>query len=164
MPEWDGWGELIVDGLKLTCNMMIVGLGLACVVGLVIGAGVGVGFLTGTAGKPNPLFITLGILFGELVGIGGGLALSYFMPAIELEYLLTGSPVAVLSVGRVWRRVSVRAGDYFMLFIYTFVVQLIAQFTAILCYLPLPWAMYTQGCLVGRFIAQQRAKDAALGL
>ena len=92
------------------------------------------------------------------------LAFTYLTPAIELEYLETGSPLAALHLGALWRRVTVRPGDYLLLFIYHFVTQMIGGFLAILLYAPVTWSLYTQGAILGRYLAQQRAKDAALGL
>lgn len=161
MPEWDDPGALIVDGLKefvcvfLVVMLMLMGLG------VVVAAGIGID--VATSGQPGPFTA----LFAMLAYVGifvFALGFNYVMPAIELELLETGSPLSSLHVGAIWRRITVRPGDYFLLFIYHFVTQMIGGFLAILLYAPVTWSLYTQGALLGRYLAQQRAKDAALGL
>jgi hypothetical protein len=161
MPEWDDWGTLILDGLKLWFGQVLLVLGILTVAALFAAAGFGLDMAM--AGKPGPFAI-----IGAIVAYAGLiitlLGMNYLLPAIEVEYLLTGSPVAGLHFRRLWRRITTRPGDYFMLFIYHFITGMIGGMLAILLYLPFVWSWYTQGAIVGRWVAQQRAKDAALGL
>jgi hypothetical protein len=160
MPEWDDWGTLIVDGLKFVICSMAPAILALIMMGLFAGATIGLEMATGGTG----LFGGLGMLIGMVVWIAFAFGLMYLTPAIEVEYLLTGSPLASLHLRALWRRVTTRPGDYFMLFIYHFVAAMVGGMLAILLYLPVVWSFYTQGAIVGRWVAQQRAKDEALGL
>lgn len=161
MPEWDDWGSLIVDGLKEFACMVSASLMLVGALTLLGLAGVALDLLL--TGKPG-LFTAITVGAAYLGLILGALVFSYFVPAIELELLETGSPFSAFHFGSIWRRVARRPGDYFLMFIYHFVVQMIGGFGAFLLYAPVVWGMYTQGAILGRFLAQQRVKDAALGL
>lgn len=161
MPEWDDVGTLIVEGLKFWFGSFLLGMGMLLFLAVLVAGGVGLDMAT--SGQPGP-FMAIGIV----VGYGGiiimALLMTYLVPAIEVEFLLTGSPIASLHFRSLWRRVTTRPGDYFMLFIYHFIAGMIGGMLAILLYLPFVWSWYTQGAIVGRWVAQQRAKDAALGL
>jgi hypothetical protein len=161
MPEWDDWGTLIIDGLKLWFGQMLFVFMMLMVLGLFAGGGIGLDLLT--SGQPGP-FTAIGVVLGYGGLIVMALGFNYLIPAIEVEYLLTGSPIAALHFRRLWRRMMTRPGDYFMLFIYHFITGMIGGMLAILLYLPFMWSWYTQGAIIGRWVAQQRAKDAALGL
>lgn len=159
MPEWDDWGTLIVDGLKEFACMFSVTmllLGSLTIVGL-IGLAVDM-VITGQPGLFTAIMVGVAYL-GLFIG---AFAMSYFVPAIELELLETGSPLSSFHFRSLWRRVTTRPGDYFLMFIYHFVVQMIGGMGAILLYAPVVWGMYTQGAILGRYLAQQRVKDAAL--
>jgi hypothetical protein len=159
MPEWDDWGTLIVDGLKEFCCMASAGMMLVGTLTVLALIGPAVDFMT--TGKAG-LFtgITVGAAYLGL--IIGAFTMQYFIPAIELELLETGSPLSTFHFRSIWRRITKRPGDYFMMFIYHFVVTMIGQFGAILLYAPIVWSLYTQGAILGRYLAQQRVKDAAL--
>lgn len=161
MPGWDQPGALIWDGLKQTISMCILLLLLYASVGLLWA----LGFLVdlATTGQPGP-FAAIGFMVFVAGLAAGALCLTYFMPAIELEFLETGSPFASLHLGAVWRRVTTRPGDYFELFLYHFLSQVIGGLLSFLLYAPVTWGMFTQGAILGRYLARQRAKDAALGL
>lgn len=161
MPEWDDFGALILDGLKEFVCMFSAGMMLVCGLGVLAGLGLAVDLLL--TGQPGVFTaITVGAAYLGLML--GALTMTYFVPAIELEFLETGSPLGAFHFRSLWRRVTNRPGDYFLLFIYHFVVQLIGSFGAILLYAPVVWGIYTQGALLGRYLAQQRVKDAALGI
>lgn len=161
MPGWGEPGALIKDGAKVLFSMFLAMFTLV----FAAGAFVGVGVLLDLAltGQPG---VFLG-LFGVVAYAGlllGALAFNYLFPAVEMEVLETGSPFSALHVRALWRRLTQRPGDYFLMFIYHFVTGMIGGFLAFLLYAPVAWSMYTQGALLGRYLAQQRAKDAALGL
>lgn len=161
MPAWDEPGALIWDGLKEFVSLLLAVFVMLFGLGLVFGLGVALDLLT--SGKPGPFTALFGIV--AYIGIFVfSLGFSFVVPAIELEFLETGSPFSSLHLGSLWRRITVRPGDYFLLFIYHFVAQMIGGFLAILLYAPVTWSLYTQGAILGRYLAQQRAKDAALGL
>ncbi|MCO5171805.1 MAG: DUF4013 domain-containing protein [Planctomycetes bacterium] len=161
MPEWDDPGTLVLDGLRALVSF----LSLASLLFLGLGLLVGVGVLLdlASAGQVGPFTAIFGVAAYAGV-IGGSLGITVLVPAIELELIETRSFFASLHVRSLWRRVATRPGDYLLLFIYHVVTNMIGGALAFLLYAPVTWAMYTQGALLGRYLAQQRAKDAALGL
>lgn len=162
MPDWDDWGSLILDGLKLMVGEFLLVFFVAMLFGLFVGGAFVIDYVM--AGKPGPFTIIAGSISYFLFIMFAAFVMQFLMPALELEYLLTGSPLHGLHFRSLWRRVSTRPGDYFMLFIYHFVAGMIGGVLAILLYAPVVWSWYTQGAIIGRWVAQQRAKDAALGL
>jgi hypothetical protein len=164
MPFWDDFGELIVDGLKLTLSMMLLMMVIFTLFLVVIGVAVGIDFAM--TGKPGPLTLMVG-MFGYLALIFGlSMGIYVVLPAIEIEYLETGSVASALHFGSLWRRITQRPGDYFMVVVVNFLCGMLGGVGALACYVGMfftvPWSMYTAGALIGRYMAQQRIKDAAL--
>jgi hypothetical protein len=165
MPEWSGFMDMAADGLKLLASIFILVFTYLIVIGVVVGALVGLDFAT--KGKPGP-FMIIGFLVFELSAIAFSLLLQVvLMPAIEMEYLETGSIGSAVHFRSLWRRMTTRLGDYLIMAVVNYVIALIAQMVGmIMCfvgvYVTMPLAIYTQGALIGRYLAQQRIKDAAL--
>ncbi len=165
MPEWDGFMDMAMDGLKLFISMMLITFGFTFLFMLFIGVMVGLDFAT--SGQPGP-FMAIGLT----VGYFGLIAFSMIfqiavLPAIELEYLETGSVASSLHFGALWRRMTARVGDYLTMAVVYFLIGMVSQMVGmlLLCigmYFTIPLGMYTQGALLGRYLAQQRIKDAAL--
>jgi len=165
MPEWDDFFGLVGDGLKLMLSVFLLMFVLALLAGLFIGAMAAIDIAT--SGQPGPFMGIAGvvcyfgfILFTMIFQI-------VFLPAIELEYLETGSLTSAMHFGSLWRRMSTRFGDYLTMAVVYFLIGMIAQMAGflLLCigiYFTTPVGMFTQGALLGRYLAQQRAKDAAL--
>lgn len=165
MPEWDGFMDMAVDGLKLLASMLLVTFVFMFVFGLFIALMVGLDFAT--TGKPGPFTAVGGMIayFG-LIGFSMIFQIA-ILPAIELEYLETGSITSSLHLGALWRRMTTRLGDYLTMAVVYFLIGMVAQLVGmVLCligiYFTMPVGMYTQGALLGRYLAQQRVKDAAL--
>lgn len=161
MPEFDDLGELILDGLKMFCNLLIFALGVIVAGGVLVGGCVALDF--GASGQPGP-FTALAVFVVYIGLILGSIVFQFFLPIVEIELLETGSPASILHVRSMWRRVMRRPGDHFVLCAYAFLASLIGQFLQFLLCAPLAWAIFTQGAMIGRFLAQQRAKDAARDL
>jgi hypothetical protein len=158
MPEFDDLGELILDGLKMFCNMLVISFGFVLAAAILVGGGAALDMAV--SGQVGP-FLALAVVLCYAGLIFGSLGFAFLIPAIEIEFLETGSPLSVLHVRSMWRRISKRPGDYFIMFAYHFLASLIGQFLQFLLCAPLAWAFFTQGCIVGRFLAQQRVKDGA---
>lgn len=165
MPDWDGFMELAGDGFKLLVSLMLVSFMLMLGFGLLMGAMIALDLVT--SGKPGP-FTAIGGFICYIGLIGFSLLFQIaLLPAIELEYLETGSVSSSLHVGSLWRRMTTRLGDYLTMAVVYFLIGMVAQMVGmVLClvgiYFTTPVGMFTQGALLGRYLAQQRAKDAAL--
>lgn len=165
MPDWDGFMEMAGDGFKLLVSMMLFTFLLIFGFVLFMGAMVALDFAT--SGQPGP-FTAIGGMICYIGLIGFSLIFQIaILPAIELEYLETGSVASSLHFGALWRRMTTRVGDYLTMAVVYFLIGMIAQMVGmLLCfvgmYFTTPVGMYTQGALLGRYLAQQRIKDAAL--
>ncbi len=159
LPDWSDWGRFFWDGLKFYFCIVFVVLAIELVFMVVVVAVVLIIALAGNAGGGA------GAVVGGLLGLGAilalipvSLAIGYAFPALQIEYLRTGSVFAGFHFGRIWSIVAHRPGDYFMLFLGAFVTRLIANLVGqILCLIGIlvtsPWALYTEGWLVGRYWA-----------
>lgn len=162
MPDWSDPGELLAEGLRLWLAMLLlVGLLLAGF-GAIVGVGLAVDLLT--TGRPGPGLALAGVAAYGLI-LFGSLALQYVLPAIELEFLETGSILSAVRFGSLWRHVSTDATDYLVLFIYVFALGMLASFGVVACYVgmffTIPWAQFTGACAVGRFAARRDARARA---
>lgn len=153
-PEWDDLGGLIAGGFKAWLAMLLPAF--AIMIPLV-----GAMFAFGMLGidpnqrTPNDAFMITFVL----IGMGLNLALSLLQPAILIEYLLTGSLLSGFQVGRLWRHIFDRFGDYLVLFIMGFVIQMLATIVGymscyILFFLSAPWALCSYAWLMGRYVGK----------
>lgn len=164
LPGWEDFGELIVDGLKLTLSLLLLMMVIVTLFLVVIGAAIGID--VAISGQPGPITVMVG-MFGYLAFIFGvSMGMYVVMPAIEIEYLETGSVASALHLGALWRHITTRPADYFMLVVVNFLCMMLGGLGAFACYVGMfitwPWALYTGGALVGRYMHQQRIKDAAV--
>jgi hypothetical protein len=167
LPDWSNVGELLDDGFKFVLAHMLpllaalVPLGAAVVVGAILldesnghgaAAGVGLALVIGAL----CLYVLLALFY------------TYASPAIELEYLETGSPTCGFRLGALRRRMFTRAVDYLILFLFHYLIQqILSGLGIILCfvgiYFTAPWAMFADGILMGRYLAKedQAKREAA---
>jgi hypothetical protein len=159
LPEWSDWGRYAWDGLKFYFCIFLLVMAIELVFFAVVIAVIAIVALAGSAGGGA------GAVIGGLIGLAAvltllpvSLAIAYAFPALQLEYLRTGSVGAGFHVGNIWRIVSQRPGDYFMLWVSQFVTRFLGNFVGqLLCLvgvvLTAPWVLYTEGWLLGRYWA-----------
>lgn len=160
LPDWSGWSSYLVDGFKFYVAILLAMMAFELILGTVIGVVVLIFVLIGSAGGGGAAavvgaFAGIALVFCIVPFI---LVITYAIPALQLEYLRTNSIFAGFHLGAIWRIVSERPGDYFMLFIGAFVTRFLANLVGqLMCLIGLfvtaPWAFYTEGWLVGRYWA-----------
>lgn len=164
LPSWDGFGDLIGEGFKIWLAEV---LPMACVV-LPLYAGVFLfGGLATTLKRGSPEQLALFAVAGlcVLTAILAVLLLVYSLPAIEMEYIDSGSIGAGLRFKKVWKRITADPLDYLIFFLFHYLIQqVLSGLGVVLCfvgvYASAPWAMYTDGVLFGRYLAKKDAKAA----
>ncbi len=168
LPTYDDFGALIGEGLKLWVAMLLPALivlggflAILVVAGGLLAASNGKGALAAAGG--------VGLIGGYLALLIGVLAMAYVTPAIQMEYLDTGDLTSGLKFKRWWRRVADEPMEYFLLFVFHYVIrQILGAVGVVLCfvgvYASMPWSMYTEAALMGRYLAKQdqRKKAAAV--
>jgi hypothetical protein len=177
LPAWDDWGSLAVDGIKLYVTIMlpvlliefVVFVLVAIFIGIMVAVGAGSG--SGSGSGPNAaaqVGVILGMFgfFGAiLLVIPMALLFAYAWPALQLQYLRTGSMLSGLQFRAIWRLMSKYPGPYFELFIGGFAARFVANLLGqLLCLIGIlattPWALYTEGYMLGRYWAWLDAQDA----
>ena len=103
-----------------------------------------------------------GVIGMELVLIGViGFLGPFLYPAIFMEYLDTGSMLSGVRVRALWGRIAEDPFEYLILFVYYYLVaKIIAPMAGmvLLCvgmFATIPWGFFTEGCLIGRFLAKR---------
>lgn len=170
LPEWSDWGRYFWDGLKFYACIFFLVMGVELVFALIAGVVILIIVLAGSAGGGA------GAVVGGLVGMAAMLtliplilAIAYSAPALQLEYLRTGSIFAGFHLGAIWRIVSRHPGDYFMLWVGSFVTRTIGNMVGqLMClvgiFLTVPWTLYTEGWLIGRYWAWLDQVDGVDGI
>lgn len=153
--RWDDFFGLVGEGFRHLCALALPILVLVAGFVLIVGAAV----LLGVGLSLPPAFAILGILaFYAFVGVLA-LLLNAVQPAITLEFLESGSVLAGFRVGKLWRHIADRFGDYLVLVLLQMVLNFIAGMVGLFtCYLgflvSMPWAQFTYAYIVGRYVAE----------
>ena len=117
--------------------------------------------MASTRGKGTP-----GMIGGIIIG-GGYLFLlleifvfTYFLPAIEMEYLDSLDMTSGLKLRKLWRRAFSDPIDYLLFFLFHYLINsVIAPLGILLCFIGIyataPWGMFTDGILFGRYLAKK---------
>lgn len=168
LPEWDDLGDLFMTGLKLWVTQLLPGMVMALTIGLVVGLVVALGVVGGAAGNAAG-GVAAGVaafgMFGAfLLIIPLSLAFAVAAPAIHVHHLRTGRVTAGLEFRELWRMIAGRFGDYIMLFLFHFLVQMIGTFVGELAcgvglFVTIPWMLIVQSYLVGRYAAFLDAEE-----
>jgi hypothetical protein len=167
LPTFDDFGSLIREGLKFWVVMMLPAMiflmsffAVAAVAGGLLAASNGKGAMAAAGG--------IGMLVAYIALLVGALALAYVTPAIQMEYLDTGDLTSGLKLKRWWRRVADEPMEYFLLFVFHYVIrQILGTAGMILCfvgvYASIPWSMYAEAALMGRYLAKLDQRKKAAG-
>ena len=105
------------------------------------------------------MIMVIGLLLMYGVFFVGIFAFQYVQPAIELQYLETGAITSGLHLRSLWQRVSKDPVDYLLFFIYHYLTNFLGALGMFACYIgmfvTMPWAIFTDGALMGRYLAKQ---------
>jgi hypothetical protein len=166
LPEWSEEG-LLGDGFKFLVASMLPGMAFMLIFAILGGGGAGLVVLSQGSKQAQQMlaagFVVVVIAFMVLI-LPLALFFAYLQPAMRLNYLRTGRITAMLELGAVWKIAMHRPGDYFMLAVSCFVTQMLANFAGqLLCgiggLVTIPWALYVDSWLVGRYWAWLDAQE-----
>jgi hypothetical protein len=154
LPEWDGVGELFVDGFKAYLALCLPLL----VLYALFGAGLGLLFAVslpgagprGAPAQPPPLFFVAMVL-GALLFYGAIFVHMALTPAIQVQYLRTGSVLSAFHLGALWRIIATRPFDYFLFLVIGFVLYMGSAIVGL--FATMPFALYLEGLYLGRYTA-----------
>jgi hypothetical protein len=152
LPAWDNLGDKFVQGLLMLVVLLIVGIPMylfACIQGV---------FSAIVSNSNSNALITLGGLIALLMSLLEflyGLLMAVFMPALLLRFATTRRIGDTLKFGELWQIVKANFGQYILIIILVYIVQLVAGFGAIACvigvFLTYFWAMLVQSHLYGQY-------------
>jgi hypothetical protein len=135
LPEWDDWGGLFMDGLKLLAATLVhvavlfVPLaGIGCFIGLV-----NAGARHGSARGLAEVVSVVGILGFYAILIPASFVLAVYIPAVQARLAVTGSIGEAIRPRENLRFIRRNLGNYALSIVILFITNLIAQFAILLC-------------------------------
>jgi len=116
LPEWENWGELLMDGLKIFVAIIIYALPiiLLSICSTIVGAVV----------EDETVGTITGIVMG-CVGALYGIFLAFVVPALNITYARTGDFGAMLRLGEVFAIVRENVVDILLTIVAGFVAGLL---------------------------------------
>lgn len=161
LPEWQGFGELFVDGLRLAVAQFVWSIPiLALYVPLFLLTVITDQSRGSDMGAAGGLLLFCGYC---VIGLYG-LFVTVVSPAIYVAYARRGAIGDALDVPGVLRIVGDRLGDIVLILIVTFVVTLFAGLGLLLCFIGIAftsvWATFVQSHLYGQLAARARPGGA----
>lgn len=152
LPAWDNLGDKFVQGLLALIVILIVAIPIyifACIQGV---------FSAMVSNSNSNAVITIGGLIAALMSLLEflyGLVLAVFVPALLLRFAITRKIGDTLKWAPVWRIIKANLGQYILIVVLVYVVQLVAGFGVIACvigvFLTYFWAMLVQAHLYGQY-------------
>ena len=169
LPEWDGVGELLVDGFK---SYLALCLPILVLYFLFAGGMAAIMVTTmpppgarGAAAQPPPIFMIF-MVVGILIFYGAIFLHMALTPAIQIQYIRTGSVLSAFHLGALWRIIAMRPFDYFIFLVIGFVLYMGSAIVGeLMClvglFATMPFALYMQGHFLGRYCAWLDAENPA---
>jgi hypothetical protein len=151
LPDWNDWGALISDGLKLFVIVLVYALPF-----IIISAclGVPVGILSGGTSRAAQAWSSL---FGTVLGILNflwAIAVSILVPAAVGFFVDHGDLAAAFRFGEVFAFVREHFANYLITFLISWVAQVIGSLGAIVCgvgwFVTVPYSYMVTGHLYGQ--------------
>lgn len=118
LPEWDEWGDMLVDGLKAFVVSLVYGIGPLLLLGALVAA-VFVPVVGSVPRVTSILFVLLAVLALGLTIVG-----LYALPAALVRLATTGRIGAAFAVGPMWSLLS--SGSYLTGWLYALAITLVA--------------------------------------
>lgn len=146
LPEWENWGALLVDGLKV----IVIGIVYA-LPAIVIGACLGIpAWILSDGGQTAQ---ALGCLLGLPI-LAWAIVLSVVLPAAIATFADTGDLSDAFRFGNVLHLVRGHLGTYLITFLMSWVALLIGKLGTIFCgvgwFATIPYSMIVTGHLYGQ--------------
>jgi Sec-independent protein secretion pathway component TatC len=157
LPEWDNWGQLIADGIKVIVIGIVYALPMII---LSICMGIPIGILSENAEALSTLFSVL----LSLVSILYAIAMSIVLPAAVAFYVAHDDLGAAFRFGEVFAFVRDSLSTYLITFLMSWVAQFIGQLGSIICgvgwLVTVPYAYMVTGHLYGQAYLEGQGKIA----
>jgi hypothetical protein len=158
LPEWDDWGSLLADGLKV----IVIGIVYALPIILIsICLGIPIGALSEDAAGVSSFFSLLLSCFSLLYAI----ALSIVLPAAIAFYVAEDDLGAAFRFGEVFRFVGDNLGTYILTFVMSWVANLIGNLGSLICgigwLVTYPYAVMVIGHLYGQAYVEAKSQAGA---
>jgi hypothetical protein len=158
LPPFERLGNLFVLGAKHALALALPVLASILVIATPFG------FVALWAGGPSraavAMLLTM-VLYVWVLFLS--MAYPLVIPAIEIEYLRTGSVGVGFRPGALWKQMSAHPGDYLLLTIFYWILATLGGAGAIACGVGIlvtaPWAAFATGCLLGRYLAHQDGRQ-----
>jgi hypothetical protein len=147
LPEWDNWGELIADGLKV----IVIGIVYAIPIILV---GLCLGIPAAILSNDNNAFGGVLNAFMSCLNLIWAIILSLLLPAAIAKYVAENNLGAAFRFGEVIALVRDNFTTYLITFLMSWVANLIGQLGSIVCgigwFFTVPYAFMVTGHLYGQ--------------
>ena len=157
LPEWDNWGQLIADGIKVIVIGIVYALPMII---LSICMGIPIGILSENAEALSTLFSVL----LSLVSILYAIAMSIVLPAAVAFYVAHDDLGAAFRFGEVFAFVRDSLSTNLITFLMSWVAQFIGQLGSIICgvgwLVTVPYAYMVTGHLYGQAYLEGQGKIA----
>ena len=159
LPEWDNWGELLMDGLKVIVIGIVYALPLI-ILSVCLGVPIGA-FSEDAAGASSFLSFCLSC-FALLYAI----ALSLVYPAALAFFAAEGEMSAAFRFGEVFGFVRDNIGTYLVTFVMSWVAQFIGNLGSLVCgigwLVTWPYAIMVTGHLYGQAYVEAKGQAMAV--
>jgi hypothetical protein len=159
LPEWDNWGELIVDGIKVIVIGIVYALPII-VVSACLGIPIGIFNNNDTQGLSS-LFSVILSCFNLLWTI----VLSVVLPAAIGAYAAKGELSAAFRFGEILTLVRDNLSTYLIVLVISWVASLIGGLGTIVCFVgwfaTVPYSLMVTGHLYGQAYKQATGQVAA---
>jgi hypothetical protein len=147
LPDWDNWGELLTDGLKVMAmvaiHLTVVGLPLSVLLYVVDSLAKWQGSAGGPGTEPHPIVVlaTLAIV-GAFV-----LPLALYTPSAQIRYAMTGRLREALNVPANLAFIRNNLANYLAAFAVFMAANTLAQFGILACCIGiLPTSFWAYSC------------------
>lgn len=126
LPEWDNWGELLMDGLKLFVIQIIYALPIILV-------GVCLGALAGITAEDSQDVSSMFSAFSGCLNFLWSIVLALFLPAAVAFFVAKGEVSAAFQFGDVFNFVRENFGTYVVVAVLSWVAGIIGGLGLLVC-------------------------------
>jgi hypothetical protein len=151
LPEWDNWGELLVDGIKV----IVIGIVYALpIIAVSMCLGIPIGVLSQDAQDLSSL-LSLAL---SCLSILWAIVMSLVLPAAIGAYAAKGDLGAAFRFGEIWALVRDNFSTYLIVLVMSWVASLIGGLGTIICLVgwlaTVPYSYFVTGHLYGQAYRQ----------
>jgi len=161
LPEWDNWGELIIDGLKVIAIQVVYAVP-AIIVSLCLSIAV-----TAAGNNGEGFAVFLSVVMGCLILLWA-IVISILLPAATAIFAATNDLEAAFHFGEVFALVRNNLSTYLITFIMSWVASFIGGLGSIVCgvgvFFTGPYGYMVTGHLYGQAYRMSTARQSQFDL